>query len=395
MDIILLSCLRKARVRLDESIAVQRKKNRLKERFMGPLRVILLPAEIPMFFAKGAHFYLPSSVRTNSKYAPVYNELVRAGIRKDSIAIQPVVTVISGRGLLRILVRMPLSLFFILKRLRPGSSLDWVDTYILLGRACYRSLFSRYPGLLPIIISDVSPALHMMWSAAVAEDNRAIWWQEDYHHYAYLPFSVLASVVLNENGLLLAQKYSCSQEIFVREKTNVCSLRPVAENPRVGVAVNAFFHATEKQRALLKDIKECLCAGELRIRLHPNSLLQASDFPESWIDIAPDTELLQDFVNHIDLCVVGNSAVQLRLLCEGVPVVHVEGLDDHGYDAYTYCSQGFVYGVQNVRDLTLEGVASFYSRKESVERLESYVGVSTVSDAQPLSNISRLFPLKQ
>lgn len=396
MNITLLTCLRKARIRLDESIALQRKKKPVKERFMGPLRTILLPAAIPLTLSRSAKFYLPSANHPNSKYAAVYNELVTAGISKASIAIQPTAKGFSALGILRILVRLPLVLFFWLKKFRSGSRLCWIDMYILVGQSCYRRLFYRYSQVMPIIISDVSPALYMIWSAAVTEGDRAIWWQEDYHHYKTdISFSVCASVVLNEKGFMLAQKCSSAKKIFIRDSTKVRPMRSICERPRLGVATNVFFDASEQQRALLKDIKDSLGADKLRIRLHPNSVLSAIDFHESWIEVAPNSELLKDFVDLIDICVVGNSAVQLRLLCDGVPVVHVEGLDHHAYDAYTYCAQGFVFGVQDFHDLTLDNVRSFYSGGESRGYLKRYVGVASEGKGSPLSEISSLLLTKK
>lgn len=388
MDISILTCLRYARVRLVDSIERQREIHPIRERFMGLLRVILLPSYIPLSLPLGVEYFLPSAPSPNSKSAAVFNELIEAGVSRSKIWTPPFDQRQILRRLLRVFARLPLAIFVLLKRFRSGYRLDWVDTYIILGRQVYRTLLRSHPQLIPIIISDVSPALHMLWSAAAKEGNCAIWWQDDYHHFDYFPYPVKAAVVLNEKALLSIRQRYGDVRIFMRTQTAVQPMRQIPKNPRVGVATNGFFDATKDQRILLLFIKENLDADKLRLRLHPNSKLTGEDFPEPWIDVAPANESLEDFAQRVDTVVVGNSAVQLRLLYQGVPVFHIAGFDEYGFDLYKYCHQGYVVGFEILEQLTISSVIAFYSEKYDMERLEKYMTVLHTNMAEALRSLN-------
>src|SRR5690606_11570240 len=107
----------------------------------------------------------------------------------------------------------------------------------------------------------------------------------------------------------------------------------------------------------------------------PNSKLTSKDFDSRKITIAPKHETLHQFVAKTDLVFVGNSAVQLRLLCMGVPVVHVSGFDKFGYDLYGYCEIGLCIGFNRVNHIDLDLVKSFYENISLLTKLNAYVNV--------------------
>jgi hypothetical protein len=250
-----------------------------------------------------------------------------------------------------------------------------IDAYIIIGRQVNRRLLFNNPEVKPIIISDVSPELHMLWSAAAVEGNRAIWWQDDYHHYTYFPYPALLAVVLNELALLNIRKKNERAEVFTRTQTPVQQMRQIPDNPLVGIATNGFFFATKKQMDLLKNLKDSLGVDVLYLRLHPNSKLNQDCFNRSWISVATKDEPLEEYARRLDLVFVGNSAVQLRLVCYGVPVVHVSGLDDYKYDLYGYCEMGVVYGCDDYKQVEKLNVNSYYASPQVNQRLVSYVSV--------------------
>jgi len=242
---------------------------------------------------------------------------------------------------------------------------------------------------MPIIISDVSPTLHMLWSAAVTEGNGAIWWQDDYHHSGPLPQPVVAAVILNQDGLKAVRGKSPEAFVVARDQTPVEQIRAIPTRPRVGVATNAFFLADVTQRRYLNDVLRALGASMLRIRLHPNSRLTAEDFPEPWIEVALPNELLDEFTRTVDFVIVGNSAVQLRLLCEGVPVVHIPGMDPHGFDSYGYVKRGFCFGIERVQSIDVVRIRAFYADPALKEKIRAYVSVSKDEYLGSLSDFAR------
>ena len=287
----------------------------------------------------------------------------------------------------RLFFRLPQALFFLFFVVRRVPDLDCIDLQILLGREVFRDFLHHHPMVKPIIISDVSPGLHMLWSAATIAGCGALWWQDDYHHIESLTYPVLAAAVLNHGGYEAVLYSSPSAVIVQRPSIPLKPIRQIPDHPRVGIATNAFFIANQDQRLILDHIRKALNVSILYVRLHPNSKLVSADFSEHWIRIAPFDESLEQFALNIDIAVVGNSAVQLRLICEGVPVLHISGLDPHGYDLYGYCKRGFIYGSETIGTNILSEVSRHYSDKILRIRLADYVGVR---DDVNLEGLSRL-----
>ena len=387
MNIGLLSCIRGAGLRLRPAIEKQQMLHPQREIFMSKIRVFSPLAQMPLGFSKSIRFYLPTFPIPNSKAAAVVNELCCSGISRSMIWTPRPSQKSTITNLVHLLYRLPFALIYVCIIVRRTPSLDCIDLQILLGRELYRQLLCRHPMVKPIIISDVSPDLHMLWSAAIVAGCGALLWQDDYHHIGSLPYPVAAAAVLNQGGYEAVLRSSSSAVIVRRPSVALKPIRNIPEHPKVGIACNAFFIANKEQRQLLNHFRESLGSAELYVRLHPNSKLVSADFPESWITIAPFDETLEQFALNIDIALVGNSAVQLRLICEGVPVLHVPELDIQGYDAYGYCRRGFVYGSQNIGVDILSEISIHYNNPKLQVQLAEYVGLR---DDVHLEGLSRL-----
>jgi hypothetical protein len=271
---------------------------------------------------------------------------------------------------------------------RRAPHLGLTELQIVVGHVTFRRLLRRHCAVVPIIISDTSPDLHMLWSAAVSQGCRVIYWQDDYHHLWKPAYPVTYAAVLNQGGYEAVRQGSQAALVFRRPSVSPKPMRTIPKNPRVGVATNAFFVASDEQRALLNGIRVALEVRVLELRPHPNSKLSSTDFPESWIKLAATEETIDQFAARLDLVVVGNSAVQLKLACEGVPVLHTSGLDPHGFDLYGYCENGFSFGTRDVRSITLEQVSRHYQNADLAARVRDYVSVREDADAIPLTALA-------
>lgn len=383
MNCSLLACLRGAEARLRPALAAARRRRPWRERLIRPFRRFAPLAFVPTTLPDDVRYYLPSAVRPNSKAEAVVRELCAAGVPRRAIWTRE-----ADRAWRAVRVARHLPHAFCLwwtmrSRRRP---LDDVGQQVVFGRAFYRRLLRSHPRVTPIIISDVNPQLHMLWSAAAAEGDRALWWQDDFHHCGPLTQSIGAAAVRNAPGYRAARRRSAGARILRRPGAVVRDMRAIPEPLTAGLATNAFFAASDEQRALLRRLRDAIGASVLEVRLHPNSRLGETDFPESWLAIAPRDEPLTAFADRINLCIVGNSAVQLQLACLGVPVVHVSGLDTHGFDLYGYCRDGLIYGADNVSVAALE---RYYADPERQRLIADRVGWADIAVPEGLGALAR------
>ena len=384
----LLSCLRAAGERLRPAVEKQKSLHPHREIIMSKVRVLVPFARIPLSLAKNIRFYLDSYPHPNSKAAAVVNELCAAGISRSMIWTPRPSQNYTVTSFLRLLYRLPYALIFLFIMLRRAPVLDSIDLQIILGREVFRRLLARYPMVKPIIISDVSPDLHMLWSASLVAGGGALWWQDDYHHIESLPYPVAAAAVLNQGGYE-AVLHSCPSAVIVqRPSMTLKPIRLIPDYPRVGIATNNLFVGSKEQRDLLKEIRQALGVAVLYIRLHPNSKLGSVDFSDPSITIAPFDESLEQFASKIDIAIVGNSAVQLKLVCEGLPVLHISGLDPLGFDLYGYCQRGIIFGTTNLVNKILSDITIFFNDPELKFLLAEYVGVRDDVKLEGLSKIN-------
>ncbi len=349
---------------------------------MRYLRTLSPLAEIPLKLNTSFEWYLDGNIAPQTKTGKAYEELKASGINIRSIWHRNPDSLSLVDKALRIIFRLPLVLGLIIHRRKTIKKLDLAGIQVLIGYAAYKRFFKFYPRLKPIIISDISPFLHMQWAGALAAGNEVMWWQDDYHHYKgfskenYLPYPCHYAVVLSEDGLKTAKEKCVEKKIFQRKRTLVKPLRSIPENPKVGFASNVLFLADEKQLKYIDKIRHKLGATYIYCRLHPNSKLHGRTDHPNWLNFAAKEETIEEFANEIDLVIVGNSAVQLKLLCLGIPVVHVEGFDGFGFDLYKYCKLGFSYGAKNLNALDITDIQAFYNDRSFVPKIYNYVNVT-------------------
>jgi hypothetical protein len=183
-------------------------------------------------------------------------------------------------------------------------------------------------------------------------------------------------MVLNDHGLKTIRGKCPSAKVFARRGLRTYPMRKITKNLRLGVATNASFQATEQQIKLIDKIRLDLGVSRVQIRLHPNSKLNESHFSLNCLEIADKNELLEQYIQKVDLVIVGNSAVQLKLLCLGIPIVHIYGLDTFRFDLYGYCKRGFSYGVEEGAIVSLEHIQKFYQSAWVEDRIKAYISVS-------------------
>ena len=270
---------------------------------------------------------------------------------------------------------LPWTIFFVVMMRRRSARLGPSERFLILTREINRRFLRRHPSLLPLIISDVSPDRHALWSAAIAENRKVVWWQDDHHHTEKLTYPVDAAAVIGREGLANVRERSPSAFIAARPPMKSMPFKAVPDSPRIGIATNSFFTASAGERDQLSTIRSTFKAKGLYLRLHPNSKVQPTDIPESWISIAPPAETLEDFISKIDIAVAGNSTVQLKLLCSGVPVVHFPFNDVRGFDKHGYHAMGFTCGSARITELSLTELRRHYANPLLPELVTAYVSI--------------------
>lgn len=382
MKVSLLIAIRQSNKRLHPAIKKQGQSNPIKEKLYQYLRVLSPLEEIPILSPRNYRFFLDGSIRSNSKTGIALQEFTNAGIKIEEIWYNKSGSISRLNKVMRIVFRIPFILMVFVRKKKVFRFLDLAGLQVFVGYVAYRKFFAKNERLVPIINSDISPKLHMQWSAAISINRDVFWWQDDYHHYAgfsnenYMPYSCTYAAALNQKGFETTIQRNSKAKVFARPQATVKPIQSISYNPRLGVATNAKFQGREEQISHIDEIKKQLGASEVYIRLHPNSKLSKRELDQEWMRIAPADETIEQYCNKVDLVLVGNSAVQLKLLCEGVPVIHTKGLDDLGYDRYGYCAQRFCYGVKDGAQLpSIEEINRFYQNAELQERLNDYVNV--------------------
>jgi hypothetical protein len=353
--------------------------------FRGVLRVFGGLSSVPLDAPRSVRLYVPGSRRVNSKAGDVYKDLEECGLQSHRICGIPEISRLGE--LIGFLVRIPWGFVVAVKIHRRTKTLDWINIRLILEYLAYVRLLQKRPLLCPVIISDTTPSMYAMWAAAEHVGARVVWWQDDYHHRGPLKFAASAGAVLNRGGYnALANR--CSKTVaFARPGKNLKGLRMVPERPRVGVATNALYSAAEHEIELLDRIRCSLQVDELVIRLHPR--VSGANLVESreWLIIAPEAESLEAFSQRIDLVFVGNSASQLKFLCEGVPVVHVAGLDELGFDFYGYCQQRICFGLRSLDELQVHMINHFYNQSKDQSLLSGIIEMPPEEKIKPLSEM--------
>lgn len=389
MNTNLLLAIRLSKKRLVPAIKIRKKSNPSLEFLMRWVRVFTALKDIPVKSIQNKKYYLDAFPKPNSKAFAVIDELTQTKIVKSDLFIKSERQLL-GKELARLSYYGILTLPTLFRLLKRKTNLNEVDVHVVIGYVAYKRFLNKNKNLIPIIISDITPTSHMLWAAAASLNRDVFWWQDDYHHFKgfssenYLPYTCSIAAVLNQKGLETVLEKNPKAEIFLRKQIQVKELTAIPEYPKVGIATNAFFEANSSQTELLIRLKRFLKIDKFKIRLHPNSKLKQSNFPYDLVEIAPIDENIDDFANSIDLAIVGNTAVQLKLLCEGVPILHIPGLDHYEFDTYGYCKLGFTFGTEQIPTLNLKEIKDFYLNPEIQKKLIQYVSVLDTSNCMSL-----------
>jgi len=389
----LLTTIRKSRIRIIPALQNSCKRNSFAEIIIRRIRVFSVLKQIPIHIPNEKQFFLDGFPFPNSFASAVIDGLKNAGTSPTLIYSPPrkISRVkICFRLFFYSLLTVPV-LFRIIKTKK--SRLDLVDLQVLIGYAGYKFFLRNNPQITPIVISDVTPESHMIWAAALSLKRQVFWWQIDYYYYngplkeSMVPFPCSHAGVLNQKGLEIVLSQAPTAKLYHLNPTIIQPLRGIPEKPSLGLATNGFFVGSPSQIELLKLIKKQFKLNTIRLRLHPRSELDESSFPNGLVTIAPRGERIENFAKSVDLAIVGNSAVQLNLLCEGLPVVHVSGFDPHGFDSYGYCLEGFTFGASDINSLEVKAVQHFYSDPLWAEKLFEYLNINDLSLCKPLTEL--------
>lgn len=331
---------------------------------------------MPLHLPKKARVYIHGGASAASKNGIALRELRLAGVPLDLITIENPQTLPFFVKIIRILLRLPRALIILRKISKRRRKLDLIDYRIIIARELCRTSLRFRPLLSPLIVSDVSPILNILWSAASSEGNRAVWWQDDFHHFKPLPYDIRGAAVLNLPGLHCVKKRSNVATAAVRVNKKPMRVQRITTKPVVGIAVNNWFTASTNQINQLNSIRKKLKSDWVHLRLHPNtSLNEKYEIERPGLKLSDSNESMEDFAARIDLCIVGNSASQISLLKNGIPVVHMPGLDTHGYDLYRYVSSGLVMGCKDTLRLSIKQINNFYDKIENYQKLVDYVSL--------------------
>ncbi len=389
----LLTTIRKSRIRIIPALENRNKRKLFLDYIFQRLRVFSVLKQIPIYIANDKTFYLNGFPFPNSFAQAVVDGLNNAGISSQK-TYTPKRNVSNIKIIFRLffytLSILPVIFSVIKKKKTP---LDLVDLQVLIGYTGYKVFLRNNPNVVPIIISDVSPDLHMIWAAAASLKREVLFWQIDYYYYngpsneSMVPFPCSHAAVLNQKGLEMVLNQAPNAKIYYLNQTPLLPLKPIPENPSLGLATNAFFTGSPSQIELLNQIKKQFNVNTIRVRLHPRSELTDRSFPDGLITIAPRAESMDDFAKSVDLAIVGNSAVQLNLLCSGLAVVHISGFDPHGFDNYGYCQEGFTFGVNDIRFLDVKNIERFYADSQWANKLFEYVNIKDLVRCRPLNEL--------
>lgn len=359
---------------------------RLKQQRTKPFQFL---AELPFWLRPKSGLYISNIGNSASKTGIAYAEIIASSPEnKSQVIVSKSFTLNSHiHRALRIVCRLPRALIVHIYLRRRKVRIGTYRQSLIIGLDATRRFLRRNPSLYPLIISDLSPQLTILFLAAYLECNRAIWWQDDYHHIQAPPFPFRFGCFLNDRAILSLGSDRREALIFRRPTSKPRPINKPVPNPKIGVIVSATFSCNLHVIHILTRLRSTLNANNLLMRLHPNSKLSQHDFPMQWITVGACNKPLDFFASQIDIAVVGNSASQLRLLIEGIPVIHIAGLDSEGYDLYKYVETGIVFGAVDPGNISLTAIYEFYECSTHQERVASLVNISSDDAILPVARL--------
>ena len=128
---------------------------------------------------------------------------------------------------------------------------------------------------------------------------------------------------------------------------------------------------------VLESLQTLLKPGKVILRLHPNQIMRdpaALEIAKRWdnLELSLGEHVLNADAARCDLVVVGGSSCHLSVLKHGVPTLSVPELDEVPFDFYRFIGRGIVIHVDDSTQLTLEGIAAFYSNPDWVARFHVF-----------------------
>lgn len=332
----------------------------------NPLSVVRYVANVPLL-RTNKEFVFDSIGSPGSKSHKVFNEIPEVlGCEKTQFKVlnekSPLLYFIR---LSRVISRVP-CILTVYYKLKKKKYLDDDDIAVILGFIFFKRFFDRNPNVKPIVYSDVNPSLCIL--CAASNKNGYIWWQEDFHHNQVPPFKPVVLILLTDTAKNNILKAGIRGNILMQNQRKFIQIENelAQKELRVTFSVNGFFSANKKEIEVIEKIMDTLNVKSVSIRLHPTSKLDQSVFP-SFITVLPASQSIESYACEWDLFIVGNSAIQLKILLLGKHVLHVPGLDTKGYDLYEYCKNNVVIGTENFDENLVEEINKFYKNTNYLE----------------------------
>ncbi len=243
---------------------------------------------------------------------------------------------------------------------------------MLLEYAALCRVFARRPPRLVLVPCDLSPQRIALGAAAERWRVPCLYFQLSLFNTYAPPFRPDMAVVANaEAERKIAAIGAATLWRPIRE--GVAELRSLPDRPRrIGVVLNNFVRPEKLEGPLIR-LRRRFPEAAFTLRPHPNSRHRLRPLPEGFLVDPPGRDLAA-FAAEIDLALVGNSVAQLDLLGLGLPVVHLDGLDEIAFDHCGFVAEGLVFGAATAAEIELARVRAFYARPSWRPRLLERLG---------------------
>jgi hypothetical protein len=179
----LLIAIKESKKRLYPAIQRQKSLHPHREKVISLVRVLSPLINIPFKLNSKYLLFIDGRIIRNTKTGTAYYEISDVSIPKQHIWHRDVKPNFLIVKMIRIIFRLPWILGLFIRHFKIIKRWDLMAIQVFIGYEAYKTFFKKHPNLIPVIISDVSPTLHMQWSGALAAGNKIMWWQDDYHHF--------------------------------------------------------------------------------------------------------------------------------------------------------------------------------------------------------------------
>ncbi len=244
---------------------------------------------------------------------------------------------------------------------------------MLLDYAALCRTFAREPPPLVLVPCDLSPQRIALGAAAERWHVPCLYVQLSLFNTYAPPFRPDMALVVNLEAERSLDAIGATT-LRRRLRGEVPELRLLDDPPRrIGVVLNNYIRP-ERLEDVLRRLRHRFPEAAFTLRPHPNSRHRLRPLPEGF-RLDPRGRELAAFAREIDLAIVGNSVAQLDLLGLGVPVVHLDGLDEIAFDHCGFVVEGLVCGAGGVGEIEPARIRAFYARPEWRRRLLDRLGL--------------------